>query len=157
MPRPPYDPKDPLANADEALVRTLVEHVPADLLMALFDAANLYELVAPAFGDTQGHADLLGTHHDTLMEAALRAYARSTHDPLIDDAQAAAASIAHDCSSCGTSIHDCDELVLGKAKACCRPCHRNDTHNDNDPAHIRRARLRDARARIDARKAGSGV
>jgi len=54
------------------------------------------------------------------------------------------------CSSCGTDIDRCDEMLFEFAHACCSRCRYTDTHNDPmGPAH--HERVARAAARVKAR------
>lgn len=57
------------------------------------------------------------------------------------------------CSSCGTDIDRCDELVFNGEGSCCARCGYTDTHNDPlTPAH--HERVARAAARVKARAGG---
>lgn len=54
------------------------------------------------------------------------------------------------CTSCGTSIEDCDEKLFGHdGKGCCSRCRTTDTHNDpiDHPLHTERIRAAARRVR----------
>jgi len=55
-----------------------------------------------------------------------------------------AAEPPHDCSSCGTSIDRCDDLVAA-GRACCVACAHRETHGDVPFGYVLRRRAREAK------------
>lgn len=130
----------------------------AQQLVALFDEQELAVLgaaleayravmkVPPPWSPVPGPDSLtVAASCDRLLRdiAIARAEHHRQPEPEQEAPEQEAPGPEHDCTSCGSSLTDCDRRLLSQAGACCPRCALTDTHADDfRAAGERMARLR---------------
>lgn len=85
--------------------------------------------------------DMANAQTPDLVGAAARADAA---EAAVAVEQTATRPVPHDCTSCGTSIEDCDQAIVDTGRSCCGECYRTDTHGDTPSTYADRVAARKA-------------